>query len=87
MYFQRTAKILVQSLMVHPVSGKRNVYQRLHRLSTVSIDYTYLFSSVPFSSILEAGPGCGPLFPDLGILVLGRVPSGSVVVSNKLRLG
>ena len=44
-------------------------------------------SSVQFSSILEAGPGCGPLFPDLGILVLGRVPSGSVMVSSNLGLG
>ena len=31
------------------------------------------YSSVQFSSLLEAGPGYGPLFPDLRITFLRRV--------------
>ena len=55
---------------------------------TASVSHKYiLISSVQFSSILEAGPGCGPLFPDLGVLVLGRVASGSVMDNSNLGLG
>ena len=39
---------------------------------SIMLEMCITYSSVQFSSILEAGPGCGPLFPDLGIL--GPIP-------------
>ena len=42
-------------------------------LEPQSSNFTLEFSSVQFSSLLEAGPGYGPLFPDLRITFLRRV--------------
>ena len=50
----------------------RGLYVNVNYISRKLIGVAQ-FSSVQFSSLVEAGPGYGPLFPDLRITFLRRV--------------